>query len=120
MALSLETLRERWDHSLLCTDEAICRHADAYKDLKCLVYRINHETIDIGQYLELASRIASLLNTLTEGKSGTIFDFFCSGIDPKKNGTAIHFRFFCTDLQNLLNQIDFYRKSRRNLKIVNV
>jgi hypothetical protein len=47
MALSLETLKERWDHSLLCTDEAICRHSDAYKELKCLVCRINNETIDI-------------------------------------------------------------------------
>jgi hypothetical protein len=118
MALSLETLKERWDHSLLCTDEAICRHSDAYKELKCLVCRINNETIDIGQYLEFARRIASLLNTVTEGKSGTIFDYFRNGMDPKKNGTAIHFRFFCTDLQNLLNQIDFYRKSRRSLKIV--
>jgi hypothetical protein len=118
MALSLETLKERWDHSLLCTDEAICRHSDAYKELKCLVRRINNEIIDIGQYLELARRIASLLYTMTEGKSGTIFDYFLTGMDPKKNGTAIQFRFFCTDLQNLINQIDSYRKSRRNLKLV--
>jgi len=47
MALSLDTLKERWDHSLLCTDEAICRHSDAYKELKCPVCRINNETIDI-------------------------------------------------------------------------
>jgi hypothetical protein len=118
MALSLETLKEHWDHSLLCTDEAICRHLDAYKELKCVVYRINNETIDIGQYLEFARRITFLLDSVTEGKSGTIFDYFRSGMDPKKKGTAIHFRFFCTDLQNLLNQIDFYRKSRRGLKIV--
>jgi len=47
MALSLDTLKERWDHSLLCTDEAMCRHSDAYKELKCLVRRIDNETIDI-------------------------------------------------------------------------
>jgi hypothetical protein len=118
MALSLETLKKRWNHSLLCTDEVICRHSEAYKELKCLVCRINNETIDIGQYLELAKHIASLLNTITAGKGGTIFDYFRSGIDPKKNSTAIYFRFFCTDLQNMMNQIDSYRKSRRGLKIV--
>lgn len=118
MALSLDTLKERWDHSLLCTDKAICRHSDAYKELKCLVYRVNNETIDIGQYLELARRIVSLLDIVTEKKSGTIFDYFRSGIDPKKKGAAIHFRFFCTDLQNLMHQIDCYRKSHRRLKIV--
>jgi hypothetical protein len=64
MALSLETLKERWEHSLLCTDEAICRHSDAYRELKCLVCRINNETIDIGQYLEFAKRITSLLNNI--------------------------------------------------------
>jgi hypothetical protein len=68
MALSLETLKKRWNHSLLCTDEVICRHSEAYKELKCLVCRINNETIDIGQYLELAKHIASLLNTITAGK----------------------------------------------------
>ena len=117
-ALSFETLKERWEHSLLCTDQAICRHSDAYKELKCIVCRINNETVDIGKYLEFAIRIASLLETLTDGKRGTIFDYFSAGIDPKKKGTAIHFRFFCADLQNLMNQIDSFRKSRRRLKIV--
>jgi hypothetical protein len=118
MSLSLEILKARWNRSLYCTDEAICHHPDAYKELKCLVCRINHETIDIGQYLEFAKRIVFLLDTLTEGKSGTIFDYFRTGMDPKKNGTAIQFRFFCADLQNLMNQIDSYRKSRRGLRLV--
>jgi hypothetical protein len=78
----------------------------------------NNENIDIGQYLEFAKKIASILDTVTEGKSGTIFDYFLSGIDPKKQGTALHFRLFCSDLQNLMNQIDCYRKSRRELKII--
>jgi hypothetical protein len=78
----------------------------------------NNENIDIGQYLEFAKKIASILDTVTEGKSGTIFDYFRSGIDPKKQGTALHFRFFRSDLQNLMNQIDCYRKSRRELKII--
>lgn len=118
MTLSLEMLKERWHHSLLFTDEVICRQADAYKELKCLVNRINNETIDIGQYHEIAGRIAFLLDRITEKKTGTVFDYFRTGIDPKKKGTAIHFRFFCADLQNLLDQIDSYRKSRRGLKIV--
>lgn len=119
-ALSIETLKERWDHSLSCTDQAICRHSDAYRELKCIVCRINSESIDIGEYHEYAKCLASLLDTLTDGKNGTIFDYFRSGIDPKKNGNAIYFRFFCTDLQNLINQIDSFRKSRRRLKIVNM
>ena len=118
MSLSLEALKERWNRSLFCTDEAICHHPHAYKELKCLVDRINHETIDIGQYLKFAKRIAFLLDTLTESKSGIIFDYFRTGMDPKKNGTAIHFRFFCADLQNLMSQFDSYRKSRRGLRII--
>ncbi len=118
MALSIEKLKERWNHTLLCTDKAICRHSDAYKELKCLVCRINNETVDIGQYMETAGRIVYLLDIVTDKKSGTLFDFFRSGMDPKKYGAAVHFRFFCTDLQNLMHQIDSYRRSRRQLKIV--
>ncbi len=118
MELSLKNLKERWDHSLFCTDETICRHPDAYKELKCLIRRINNEPVDIGQYLESARRIILLLKTLTMGRNGTLFEYFLTQMDPKKSGTAIYFRFYCTDLQNLLNQIDSYRKSRRRLKLV--
>lgn len=118
MALSLETLKERWDYSLLNADDAICRHPDAYRELKSLVCKVNNETIDIGKYLSLAKRIASILDVLADETTGSVLDYFRCGIDPKKNGTAIHFRFYCTDLQNLLNQIDSYRIFRRSLKLV--
>jgi hypothetical protein len=118
LAVTLEELKQRWAHYLLKTDDAVSRHPDEYHHLKSLICRINAETVDIGEYHRLACRIARLMETMEEGCRDTLFDYFCNTIDPRKKGCAVDFRFVCADLQNLLTELDHFRKSRRRLRLV--
>jgi hypothetical protein len=116
--VNVETLKNRWAKAMACADKSACRLPEAYKQLKCLVYRINHETIDVGDYFRLAKRLTRLLETIGEDNRGAVFDYFVTNMDPNKKGSARHFRYMCEELGCFILKIDQFRRSMRSLKIV--
>ncbi len=116
--VTVDTLKERWTDMMARADESAGRLPECYKELKRTVCRINRETIDIDEYYALAKRLTQLMETIAKEKRTSIFDYFLANIDPRKIGSARHFRYLCADLQDLLGKIDGYRKSRRRLQVV--
>lgn len=116
--VTVDTLKQRWTNMLARADESAACLPECYRELKKIVYRVNHETVDIDDYFPLARRLTHLMETIGSEKQGVLFEYFISNIDPAKRGSAHHFRFMCSELQGFLSKIDQFRASKRRLKLV--
>lgn len=118
MAETIDTLEQRWHQNLAWIDVAVRRHGSAYDELKKLIRRILDGPIDIGEYGDLASRITCLILELKEGHPHSVWEYYCTNIDPQKQGRAFQLRSICADLQHLFSEIDRYRRSSHGLTVI--
>ena len=117
-ATDIAVLQKRLDAALIHADEAVGAHPAAYRELRSILKRVLSETVDIGLYHALACRLADLLQILSQNRTETLFEYFHQSIDPRRQGGARYFRFFCRDLNNSLDDLEDFRRTRRRLKVI--
>ena len=115
---TVEDLKKRRIEALERSKQALLAHPRACREIKNLVRRVAFQTVDIGEYFAMASRLSDLLRTMTGVATGTLFAYFLQHIDPKQYGEARYFRGICLDLLGQIEELDRWRANRRNLSIV--
>jgi len=115
---TLEDLKRKRIESLMLSEEAIREHPETYRKLKVLVRDIATKTIDIGEYNDVAKKLAELLKRMSITRPGTIFNYYFENIDPRQFGEARYFRAMCVDLFDQLKRLDEWRTNKRKFVLI--
>lgn len=113
---AVDQLFQKRAKSLKRSEDAIRRHPDEFQEIREILDRVAREPLEIDDYYPLAARLARLLKTMGPG---TVFhDYYLENIDPHKDCQARYFRYICRDLQEQVAEFVFWRRNRRQLRLV--
>ncbi len=117
-SLSMELLETKYRQALQWSEKAVQRDPEIYTAMKRRLQRILDNPVDISEYYPLARELSGDLQSLSHIGGETIFHYFHPHIEPRKSGDPRYFRAMCLDLWNRVQDLDHWRISRRNLRIV--
>ncbi len=98
------------------SEQAIRDKSSQFCEITKILNHVDSNIVDIGEYFQLASVLASLLK---EMGTGTIFyHYYFKNIDPNKYGRARYFRPICRDLLQQIGELNKWRAAKRQLTVV--
>jgi hypothetical protein len=112
----LQELHKKRIECFTISEQAILRDPDTYRELKQRLLRISNDPIDIDEYFCTACRLAQLLKKM--GPETIFTTYFHENIDPNLKGKAYFFRSECKNLLELIEDLNKWRKSKRELTLV--
>ncbi|MFO7861409.1 MAG: hypothetical protein R6U41_09330 [Desulfosalsimonas sp.] len=114
----IEELRRRRKQSLEKTEKAVAARPEQYRQIKRLVEDVLARPVEISEYYRIARDLSRLLEQLNASAPGSLFAYYHENIAPERKGDVRYFKMMCTDLRNQIHQLDQFRRSRHNLRIV--
>jgi len=111
-----EELEKRRLNALQQAEKAVIRLPDCYNEMKKLLNHVVTKKIDIDEYESVACALANLIEKM--GTDTVFYHYFHENINPKKLGTAKHFRFFCRDLLGQIDELSKWRHSKRKISLI--
>ena len=112
----LQELHKRRAECFSVSEQAILRDPDTYREIKQCLLRISNDLIDIDEYFCTACRLAQLLKKM--GPETIFTKYFYENIDPNLKGKAYFFRSECKSLLQVIENLNNWRKSKREFTLV--
>ncbi|MDM8517860.1 hypothetical protein QUF76_16820 [Desulfobacterales bacterium HSG16] len=98
------------------SERAILNKTSQFCEITKILNHVNSNIVDIGEYVELASALASLLKEM--GKGTIFYHYYYKNIDPTQYGRARYFRPICRDLFQQITELNKWRAAKRHIKVI--
>ena len=98
-------------------DRAAADNKELYGRIHCMLCKVVHGDVDIGDYYSLALDLGRSLEKM--GPGVFLFEYYGENIHPEKRGKARFFRAECQDLLFQLNSLEEYRRNKRPFQLIN-
>jgi hypothetical protein len=112
----LKELHKKRTECFSVSEKAILRDPDTYHEIKQRLLGVLNDPIDIDEYFCTACRLAQLLEKM--GPETIFTTYFHENIDPNLKGKAYFFRSECKSLLELIDDLNKWRKGKRELMLV--
>ncbi len=114
--LTREILEDRWNRFLVCSEAAIRKHPELFREIKRHLESVFSRSIDVSEYYPLARKLSEMLRELGRHHEESIFAYFGTHLDPQQAGDPRYFRAMCLDLIQQIQQIEQWRMQGRSLR----